>query len=511
MDTVPASHPPATAPVRRRFRGQGVVEFALILPVMLLVLFVLVELARLLHAWLAIENGARFGVRYAVTGEYNDTYCVDMDTSGTACDVTLERDAARLPSITDAARSGSVAILRDASAAPKTRGYYKVTICSTKTGFMYFPSDSNTMTAAACTPTDDPGGPGDRVWVTVDFDHPLIVPILSTYYPVLHLTARREGIVEQFRVARVVGLPATISVPTFTATITPTTTDTPTETTTPTITLTPTETPTPTVTPTLDCSLITASSGAFDADTFVFTVTNGTGRAIKLTGGTLSWGNHPGQVFDDAWFTYMYLWNVSVPASPVDVSPAAAINMAAVTTEQWRAYFNGTGGSMYGEVSVTLTFDNVCNVTASASEATPTTTLTPTVTLTRTITLTPTETLTPTITLTRTITPTPTETRTPTITATATSTSTITLTPTVTLTPTITLTPTVTSTPTNTRTPTPTSTRTPTPTPTDTPTTTLTATITRTPTITPTPTDTPPFTPTKTRTPTPTEEEEDFD
>ncbi len=225
MDTVPASHPPATAPVRRRWRGQGVVEFALILPVMLLVMFVLVELARLLHAWLAVENGARFGVRYAVTGEYDNAYCVDSGTPvSSPATATASGTRRALPSIVDAARSGSVAILRNAAAAPKTRGYYKVTICSTRTGFMYFPADSNTLTAASCTPVDDPGGPGDRVSVTVDFDHPLIVPILSNYYPVLHLTAKREGIVEQFRVARVVGLPATFSIPTLTATLTPTAT-----------------------------------------------------------------------------------------------------------------------------------------------------------------------------------------------------------------------------------------------------------------------------------------------
>ena len=92
MDRVPASHPPATAPVRRRWRGQGVVEFALILPVMLLVLFVLVELARVLSAWLAVENGARFGVRYAVTGEYDIAYCVDSaDPGAIACDSNAER------------------------------------------------------------------------------------------------------------------------------------------------------------------------------------------------------------------------------------------------------------------------------------------------------------------------------------------------------------------------------------------------------------------------------------
>src|SRR3972149_9855816 len=91
---------PQPPPRSRRFRGQGAVEFALILPVLLLVIFMIIELARLLHAYLVIENGARYGVRYAVTGEYNDTYCVDgLDAGGTARDgdgPRPEEDAARL-------------------------------------------------------------------------------------------------------------------------------------------------------------------------------------------------------------------------------------------------------------------------------------------------------------------------------------------------------------------------------------------------------------------------------
>src|SRR3990172_5454519 len=80
-------------------RLAAAVEFALILPVLLLVIFMIIELARLLHAYLVIENGARYGVRYAVTGEYNGTYCVDgLDAGGTACDgdgQRSEEDAAR--------------------------------------------------------------------------------------------------------------------------------------------------------------------------------------------------------------------------------------------------------------------------------------------------------------------------------------------------------------------------------------------------------------------------------
>ena len=382
MDRVPASHSPAASPARRRWRGQGVVEFALILPVMLLVMFVLIELARLLHAWLAVENGARFGVRYAVTGEYDSALCVDSDASGTACDTIVERDNARLPSIVNAARAGSVAILRSASAAPATRGYFKVTTCSNRVGYTYWPSDSNTFTAASCTPLDDPGGPGDRVSVTVDFDHPLIVPVLSQWFPVLHLTAKREGIVEQFRVARVVGLPATIAIPTFTATVTSTVTETPIPSATATPTETGTVTPTMTPTATLDCSLITVDSvqlDMFGVGWFSFRINNGTGRTINLTGGSVDWFKYyGGQNFYGAYFSGVwYRWGPADPTPPSDATPGAPIAMASGSSQFWHSYFTGVGGGLVGDFSATLTFDGVCNVTGSTSVPTPTLTLTP--------------------------------------------------------------------------------------------------------------------------------------
>ena len=42
--------------------GQSMVEFAIALPILLLLVFGIIEFGRILQAWLAIENGARFGV-----------------------------------------------------------------------------------------------------------------------------------------------------------------------------------------------------------------------------------------------------------------------------------------------------------------------------------------------------------------------------------------------------------------------------------------------------------------
>lgn len=119
--------------------AQSMVEFAMALPVLLLVSFGVVEFGRLLQAWLALENGARFAVRYAVTGEFNPAYCAAADAAlglttedgnadckvepaSTATDTekALARDQtqalqdwARLPSIRDAALGGASGIAYD--------------------------------------------------------------------------------------------------------------------------------------------------------------------------------------------------------------------------------------------------------------------------------------------------------------------------------------------------------------------------------------------------------------
>ncbi len=68
------SHPRAT---RRRELGQTLVEFGLILPVFMLMIFGLVDLARLMQSHVTIQEGARDGARYAVTGR------IDCVTAGT--------------------------------------------------------------------------------------------------------------------------------------------------------------------------------------------------------------------------------------------------------------------------------------------------------------------------------------------------------------------------------------------------------------------------------------------
>lgn len=62
----------------RRFRGQGLVEFALILPALLMIVLSIIEGALLFQSYLAIQHAAREAARYAVTYQPPFEYSVDQ-------------------------------------------------------------------------------------------------------------------------------------------------------------------------------------------------------------------------------------------------------------------------------------------------------------------------------------------------------------------------------------------------------------------------------------------------
>ena len=51
---------------KRRKRGQSLIEFALILPVLIVILVILADLSRAIAAHVALSNASREGARYAV-------------------------------------------------------------------------------------------------------------------------------------------------------------------------------------------------------------------------------------------------------------------------------------------------------------------------------------------------------------------------------------------------------------------------------------------------------------
>ena len=63
---VPKSGTPRARILKRgRSRGQSLVEFALVLPVVLLILLLVVDVGRLFYGWVNLQNAARIGANYA--------------------------------------------------------------------------------------------------------------------------------------------------------------------------------------------------------------------------------------------------------------------------------------------------------------------------------------------------------------------------------------------------------------------------------------------------------------
>ncbi|HLF25476.1 MAG TPA: TadE/TadG family type IV pilus assembly protein [Anaerolineae bacterium] len=256
MNTTQLSH-------SQRSRGQALLEFALVLPILLLIIFVIIEFARLFQAWLVIENVARMAGRYAVTGQYGDGNCPVNDLGVPDCTTEDDEDLARTASIRQVGYTSAAGIMNDKTrAVPRNnRTFYRVVICGDGapdtnddgspdigwdeqgqvTGAGY-PQCVNFVTR---TEAEFPGAPGRRVLIYVEFDHPLITPLraIADWLP---LTARREMVVEKFRAVRLAGVPPTVSVPSPTPSDTPTPSATPS----PSATSTPTYTPTPSMTPT---------------------------------------------------------------------------------------------------------------------------------------------------------------------------------------------------------------------------------------------------------------------
>jgi hypothetical protein len=141
-------------------RAQALVELALILPVLMMTLFVIIELGRLFHAWLVVENGARFGIRYAVTGEYDPANCPGGATAEGDCINPADEVPARVASIHEVAWAGSSSILRkgEGEAGNIESGYFHVVVCKPENLI----SPEGTFDSYSCYPIEDPGEAGVR-------------------------------------------------------------------------------------------------------------------------------------------------------------------------------------------------------------------------------------------------------------------------------------------------------------------------------------------------------------
>ncbi len=253
-------------------RSQGMVEFALALPILLMLLFAIIDFSLLFSAWLLIQNMSRQAVRYAITTAWDQSYCMD------GCLTPEDQDQARVQSIHDVANNFRAGMVVDDSAALADPGYLRVVVCAQEdyTGpqgkpdkimdIVPDPGEMGTEKYSNCNNLVDgtmgevPGRGGDAVFVMVDFNSPFITPflqLLTIFQPpdstqswkMTHLVSVQSGIVEKFRTSEY--LPTVPGEGRWT--LTPTNTNTPTDTYTYTYTYTITDTPTNpnTATPTL--------------------------------------------------------------------------------------------------------------------------------------------------------------------------------------------------------------------------------------------------------------------
>jgi len=72
--------------MKKRRRGQGLVEFALLLPILLLVILGIVEAALVIQGFLAVQHAAREAARFAITYQPVQGGCLDRDGDGQTAD-----------------------------------------------------------------------------------------------------------------------------------------------------------------------------------------------------------------------------------------------------------------------------------------------------------------------------------------------------------------------------------------------------------------------------------------
>jgi len=141
-------------------QGQALVEFALILGVLLLVIFVMIESAHLLQANLTVQNAARAGGRYAITGQFDDSCLTD----------TIPCEDPRVASIKAEAEEKLAGLQLDPDALFEEPGFYLIEVFGTDEKGEWV--------------SDSAGVPGRPILVRVSYRAavwtPLLQPIAET-------------------------------------------------------------------------------------------------------------------------------------------------------------------------------------------------------------------------------------------------------------------------------------------------------------------------------------------
>ena len=264
--------------------GQALVEFALIISVLLMMIFLIVESARILWAWNTVQNAAREGARYAITGQAERPNCV-VDF-GQPKFVTGGRDVCtdlRLASIIDAAHTHLSGLpLNEESVTFEDDQYYNIEVWGVnQNGQLEY---------------DFAGVPSKPVIVRVTYRVPIITPFFTPILPSIPVFGQETLNNETFGQLGGHGNEGAALPPDLPPVPTPGVTPSPTPTDTPGPTNTPGPTDTPTFTPTPPRCDVEFEGSAVAGNNFVF-VTGDIGIDVTIinltTGATLGTTSTP--------------------------------------------------------------------------------------------------------------------------------------------------------------------------------------------------------------------------
>ncbi len=157
---------------RRSGRGQALVEFALVFPLLIFMLLGLVDLGRAVYAFSALSNAAREGARVAAVNQIVTTPALD-------CDQSMPIQSLSDPhwSITTCAASAAIAL-----GVPAT----SITI-----SYQAPPSQPSLV----CTPTDL--HIGCLADVTVPYTWSPLTPVISTIWPSITMSGHSQSTIER--------------------------------------------------------------------------------------------------------------------------------------------------------------------------------------------------------------------------------------------------------------------------------------------------------------------------
>ncbi len=355
--------------------GQGMVEFALVLPILLLLIFGIIELGRALFTYIVVVSTAREAARYGSA--------VGTNSAG----IPYYRDCAGIRLAAE-----NIAVLAGLEDEDIIIEYQH------QDGTIY----------GSC-PPDSTMGPditllGDRIKVTVNGAFQALLPLVSLPdFPINATSARTiikdvtagVAILPLVETATVTSTPTPTSTPTHTNTPTQTNTPTATHTHTPTptegvtltptntatktptltSTLTPTATSTNTLTPTPACSAISLAFQNPQVHSIKLDIQNGMNVAIRVEEITFTWPNGANQnhTFDTLLMNLNKIWEmIGNTTSPITISSAQWIagtelirQVQGNSSSLMQFWFASNKTAADSGYTILVKFDNGCTATAN--------------------------------------------------------------------------------------------------------------------------------------------------